>query len=477
MAQDFELTMPTERAEKYLAKMAKAYDGTLPEPISNIDKYLKILAENGSGGGSGGGITPKKLENADLNTVTETGSYYADFDHTCKNVPTKVGSYGFSIIVTNGGGVVYQLLMKNTIAEENRLFMRVIDSDGEVYPWSNYMQESDVTVDSTLSETSTRPPQNAIVTKRLNEIESNSAKKTDLAAYLPKDGTAKKAEMLSSGQLRSAFCYNADSNFSNGYIWFKIGTATLSGSYNTISTTFLAVCGWGKHALYTLRVRLKSTGNAVESMSFFESCRTGSMPTGFFRAVAINGEKNVTFELWAKVASQYEGTRVVILNEMNLGGANNGIFWELTSKNSADAQQAPTSGDMYTDSTDSSICAVATKAETLTDSGWDSSLELFSEVAASTLKCRLYGKLVEIRGSFTLNEPSQHTPFAKIPLKFRPSEDVFTTIQVGIASISNLNFPLEFIICSTGELVVDSGTGANLPANREVKVCVQYLID
>lgn len=174
MTQDFDLTMPTERAEKYLAKMAKQYDGTLPEPISNIDKYLKILAENDAGGGSGGENTPKPLENADLNTVTETGFYYADFDHTCKNVPSKVGTYGFSIVVINGGGVVYQLLMKNTMSEENRLFMRAIDSDGEVYPWSNYMQESDVIVDSVLSETSTRPPQNAIVTKRLNEIESSA---------------------------------------------------------------------------------------------------------------------------------------------------------------------------------------------------------------------------------------------------------------------------------------------------------------
>lgn len=144
----------------------------LKKPATKDNLITQILIKSIIGGGSGGGITTKKLENVDLNTVTETGSYYADFDHTCKNVPSKVGSYGFSIIVTNGGGVVYQLLMKNTIDEKNRLFMRVIDSDGEVYPWSNYMQESDVTVDSVLSETSTRPPQNAIVTKRLNEIES-----------------------------------------------------------------------------------------------------------------------------------------------------------------------------------------------------------------------------------------------------------------------------------------------------------------
>lgn len=468
MAQDFDLTMPTERAEKYLAKMAKQYDGTLPEPISNIDKYLKILAENGSGGGSGGGITPKKLENVDLNTVTEAGSYYADFDHTCKNVPSKVGSYGFSIIVTNGGGVVYQLLMKNTIAEENRLFMRIIDSDGEVYPWSNYMQESDVTVDSVLSETSTRPPQNAIVTKRLNEIESNSAKKTDLTAYLPKDGTAKKAEMLSSGQLRSAFCYNANSNFSNGYIWFKIGTATLSGNFNTMSTTFLAICGWGKHALYTLRVRLKSAGNAVESMSFFESCRTGGIPTGLFRVVAINGEKNVTFELWAKVPSQYEGTRVVILNEMNLGGANNGIFWELTSKSSADAKQAPTSGDVYTDSTDSSICAVATKAETLTDSG-EIPLTPSTGVGAS-LKIRKLGKIVQINGSIMQStDIVQGTMIAVIPEQYRPSTSYQYHASFTDSSTDTTKTAVITIDDTTGNMALNS-----LPKNSLLWLHITY---
>lgn len=422
MVQDFELTMPTERAEKYLAKMAKVYDGTLPEPISNIDKYLKILAENGSGGGSGGGITPKKLENIDLNTVTETGSYYADFDHTCKNVPSKVGSYGFSIIVTNGGGVVYQLLMKNTIAEENRLFMRIIDSDGEVYPWSNYMQESDVSVDSVLSETSTRPPQNAVVTKRLNEIESNSAKKTDLTAYLPKDGTAKKAEMLSAGQMRSAYCTNGNASFSDGYIWFKIGTATLSGAAATVTTTFLGTCGYGKHALYTCRVRLTSAGNTVESMSFFESGRTGNMSTGIFRVVAINGEKSATFELWAKIPSRWEGVNVVILNEINLTGYIKPNFWVLTSREHADAQQAPTSGDMYADSTDNSICA---KAETLTDSGWIRP-EPMCIYNLSVIKYRKYGKCVTITGFITLAKDYTDAKIFQLPEDCRSSNNVFT---------------------------------------------------
>lgn len=467
MAQDFNLSMPTERAEKYLAKMAKAYDGTLPEPISNIDKYLKILAENDAGG-SGGGNTPKPLENADLNTVTETGFYYADFDHTCKNVPSKVGTYGFSIVVINGGGAVYQLLMKNTMSEENRLFMRAIDSDGEVYPWSNYMQENDVIVDSVLSETSTRPPQNAIVTKRLNEIEANSAKKTDLTAYLPKDGTAKAADGLSNGQLRSAFCYNSNSNFSNGYIWLKIGTAALSGNYNMISTTFLGVCGWGKHALYTCRVRLTNAGNAVESMSFFESGRVGNMPSGLFRVVAINGEKNVTFELWAKVASRYEGTRIVILNEMNLGGANNGIFWTLTSKASADATTEPTAGDEYIDSSDNSVCARAFEATTLTDSG-EIPLTPSTGINAS-LTIRKIGNIVQINGSIMQStEIVQGTTIAVIPEQYRPS--------------TSYQFPALFTDPSTGTtkmavIIVTDTSGImslnSLPKNSLLWVHITY---
>lgn len=479
MAQDFELTMPTERAEKYLAKMAKAYDGTLPEPISNIDKYLKILAENGTGGSSGGGITPKKLENADLNTVTETGFYYGFEGHGCTNTPANAHDTDFSMIVVNGNGIAYQIFTRHRDIPEHRLFQRSIDftdaTDLFVCEWAEFATTEDCAVDSVLSETSTRPPQNAIVTKRLNEIESNSAKKTDLTAYLPKDGTAKKADGLSTGQLKLGYIYNSTNTATSGKTWARVAYCVVPKGYTTITMAMLVTSGNSGVALFDIDFRSNANNDG------FEYFNVKQIITNFPKKVSINDIKafakstsnGMQYEIWYNIRSIYGTRQFTCLAEQRYGGANSNE-WKFETHTAADFEAAPP-----TDGTEAtySSCGVVSTAETLTDSGWDSSLELFSEVAASTLKCRLYGKLVEIRGSFTLNKPSQHTPFAKIPLKFRPSEEVFTIIQVNSASISNLNFPLEFMICPNGELVVDSGTGANLPANREVKVCVHYLID
>ena len=249
------------------------------------------------------------------------------------------------------------------------------------------------------------------------------AKKTDLTAYLPKDGTAKEAESLSNGRMRAANCFTNNSSFSNGYVWFKIGTATLSGGNTTITTTFLGIFGYGSHAIYTCRVRLTSAGNAVESMTFSESCKSMmSIPGGMFRVVAINGEKSVTFELWAKGKSRWEGTRIVILNEMNLAGGNYSNFWALTSSSDADAKLAPTSGNMYVDSGDDSYCktsAKAAEATMLTDSGWI--IPTFpSGIKSSTIRYRKQGKIVSVSGYVIFSEAASAKVVLTLPEGYRP---------------------------------------------------------
>ena len=424
MAQDFDLTMPTERAEKYLAKMAKEYDGTLPEPISNIDKYLKIIAENGTGSGSGGGITPKKLENADLNTVTETGSYYADFDHTCKNVPSKVGSYGFSIIVTNGSGVVYQLLMKNTIAEENRLFMRVIDSDGEVYPWSNYMQESDVIVDSVLSETSTRPPQNAVVTKRLNEIELNSAKKTDLTTYLPKDGTAEKAKELVSGAMRYGSCANGTASFNDGYKWFRIGSMIpTSNGYDTETMCLQVYQGYNTYGVLGVYTRSDKTGLKSDNMNMRWFIRSSNaLPS--FKLVAIESSAGLSYELWCAVPQRYQQTHCTVMADILLTGgmANRWVMYNLTA---SDAKNAPSDGTKSVTDEDLSHAAKANEAETLTDSDWIVP-DPICKYKASSIKYRKYGQCVTITGCIQLSQAYTDVKIFQLPEDCRPPTEIIT---------------------------------------------------
>lgn len=290
------------------------------------------------------------------------------------------------------------------------------------------------------------------------------AKKTDLTAYLPKDGTAKKAGAFANGKIRTAYCHNDDASYSNGHIWFKIGTAFLSGSYASVITTFLGTCGYGKHALYTCRVRATQGGTDIESISFLESGRTGGMLTGVFRAVAINGENGVSIELWAKAVSRWEGTHITILNEMNLAGGDQGNFWTLTSRGNADAKLSPTSGNMYADSSDSSICANAVNAtkwsnlvadistynkkdtwllvnnngviqhrleedlnvnsaKTLTDSGWI--IPAFpSGIKRSSIRYRKQGKIVSVSGYVTFSEAASAKVVLTLPEGYRPPAKV-----------------------------------------------------
>lgn len=168
-------------------------------------------------------------------------------------------------------------------------------------------------------------------------------------------------DKISNGTLRSGFYVNSAANATTGHVWFRMATCKISGAYETINTTFLITNGMAEHALLSCGIRNNGTGKAVESCLLWISARNHSMPPGLFRVVAINSETGVTYELWGQITARWQGVRYTVLDERNISGGKN-IRWILESHSDADAKTAPTSGNMYVDSSDSSICANATNA-------------------------------------------------------------------------------------------------------------------
>ena len=241
----------------------------------------------------------------------------------------------------------------------------------------------------------------------------------DLSKYLPKDGTAEKAKAMSDGTLRSGFYVNSAANATTGHVWFRMATCKISGAYESVNTTFLITNGMAYHALLTCGIRNDGTGKAVESCTLWLSARNSiDIPPGMFRVVAINSSTGVTYELWGQISARWQGVRYTVLDERNISGGKYNI-WTLESHSDADAKIAPTIGNYYVNSSDISVCATATKAETLTDSGWI--IPTFpSGIKNSTIRYRKQGKIVSVSGYVTFSESVSAKVVLTLPEGYRP---------------------------------------------------------
>ena len=251
------------------------------------------------------------------------------------------------------------------------------------------------------------------------------AKKTDLTAYLPKDGTAEKAEAMSNGTLRSEFYLNAASNATSGYVWFRMATCKISGAYETVNTTFLITNGMAEHALLSCGIRNNGTGKAVESCLLWISARNHSMPTNMFRVVAINSDTGVTYELWGQISARWQGVRYTVLDERSISGSKCNI-WTLESHSDADAKAAPTTGNYYVDSSDSSICATAakaTEATALTETAWTDVPETnISPRYGKNIKYLKSGNTVYVRGSISFSASLNNPCCGTMPSELLPDD-------------------------------------------------------
>lgn len=348
-----------------------------------------ILNKKIKNSGGSGGTTPKKLENTDLNTVIETGFYYGFEGHGCTNTPANARDTDFSMIVVNGDGIVYQIFTRHRDIPEHRLFQRSIDitdsSDLFVCEWAEFATTEDCAVDSVLSETSTRPPQNAIVTKRLNEIESNSAKKTDLTKYLQKSGGVMTGNIDMQTNKKDILVGTQKANVSDGtavaggIIEKRTNMASTLPETRSFIGSFHNTDNDKFYNLISVRHRNGYNDGNSYGMYLYSVLTSGDN---------LRWNKQIASNVW-------QGDRVL-----------------LDSENFTDYALAKD--------------GTAKKAEDLTDSGWIDTTRNISFTNISTVKCRKYGQLVEVRGEVTFSNTNGSPTVCTLPDGYRPATVVQT---------------------------------------------------
>lgn len=271
-------------------------------------------------------------------------------------------------------------------------------------------------------------------------------------------------DKISNGTLRSGFYVNAAANSTSGYKWFRMATCKISGAYETVNTTFLITNGMTGQGLLSCGIRNGITGKTVESCTLVFSARNGSgVPPGMFRIVAINSDTGVTYELWGQITARWFGVRYTVLGERNISGGNYNN-WKLESHSDADAKTAPTTGNYYVNSTDTSI------ANTLTDSGWIATTRNASFTATSTVKCRKYGQLVEVRGEVTFSDTCGSPTVCTLPAGYRPA----TVVQACGITPSGKQYMIK--ADTSGVISFGSDSGSTFVNGTTYRVDLTYLL-
>ena len=246
----------------------------------------------------------------------------------------------------------------------------------------------------------------------------------DLTKYLPKDGTAKKADGLSTGQLKFGYIYNGTSTATAGKTWARVAYCVVPKGYTTITMAMLVTSGNSGVGLFDIDFRSNANNDG------FEYFNVKQIITNFPEKVSINDIKafakstsdGMLYEIWYNIRSIYGTRQFTCLSEQRYNGANSNE-WKFEKHTAADFESSPP-----TDGTEAtySSCGMVSTAETLTDSGWVATTRNTSFTVTSTVKCRKYGQLVEVRGEVTFSSTYGSPTVCTLPAWYRPAAVVQT---------------------------------------------------
>lgn len=246
----------------------------------------------------------------------------------------------------------------------------------------------------------------------------------DLSKYLPKDGTAKKADCLSTGQLKFGYIYNSTNTATSGKTWARVAYCVVPKGYTTITMAMLVTSGNSGVGLFDIDFRSNANNDG------FDYFNVKQIITNFPERVSINDIKafakstsdGMRYEIWYNIKSIYGTRQFTCLSEQRYNGTNSNE-WKFEKHTATDFESSPP-----TDGTEAtySSCGMVSTAETLTDSGWVATTRNASFTVTSTVKCRKYGQLVEVRGEVTFSSTYGSQTVCTLPAGYRPAAVVQT---------------------------------------------------
>lgn len=246
----------------------------------------------------------------------------------------------------------------------------------------------------------------------------------DLSKYLPKDGTAKKADCLSTGQLKFGYIYNGTSTAASGKTWARAAYCVVPKGYTTITMAMLVTSGNSGVGIFDIDFRTNANCDGFDYFNVKQIITNlpERVSINDIKAIAKSTSDGVQYEIWYNIRSVYGTRQFTCLSEQRYNGANSNE-WKFEKHTAADFEASPP-----TDGTEAtySSCGMVSTAETLTDSGWASTTRNTTFTVTSTVKCRKYGQLVEVRGDVTFSSTYGSPTVCTLPAGYRPAAVVQT---------------------------------------------------
>lgn len=291
----------------------------------------------------------------------------------------------------------------------------------------------------------------------------------DLTKYLPKDGTAKKADCLRTGQLKFGYIYNGTSTANAGKTWARVAYCVAPIGYTTITMAMLVTCGNSGVGLFDIAFRNNANCDGFEYFVIKQiiTNRPERISINNIKAIAKSTSDGMQYEIWYNIEGIYGTRQFTCLSEQRYSGANSNE-WKFETHTADDfVSSPPASGTEATYKN----CGVVSTAETLTDSGWIDTTRNISFTEISTVKCRKYGQLVEVRGGVTFRDTYGSPVVCTLPDEYCPA----TVVQACGITPNGKQYMIK--ADTSGVISFGSDSGSTFVKGTTYRVDLTYLLE